>query len=173
MAELFLDEDTDKPFIRLDHNEMVRGLLMSAWHNVGSSLATLASGEARDTLTAIEDVASTYGTCRTEMWKLADHIKDCPDTITSAPTHKAAIDLCSYFDNLLKLDDINHNRPSDKDDPRVMHFIKATILFVDCLWQCLEQTKGRKARAVTKGFIQAVEEVSHGIAEPQAPTAQA
>ena len=172
MASMFIDEDTNEPFLQLDHTEMVRGLIYSAWQSIGVSLSTLASGETRDSLTALEEVAVVYGTCRTELWKLQDHLKDCPDTITNAPTIKAALDICRHFDDVLKVDDLNLNRPDSQDDPRILFFIKAAILWVDLLMRALEQKNGRKARQATRAFTRAVAEVAeeHDHDEATTPT---
>jgi hypothetical protein len=175
MAEMLIDENTNKPFARLGHDEMVRALLLATWHSVGSSVATLASGEARDSLSAVEDIAATYITCRIALTQLEEHLEDCPERILKAPLNKAPLEICTLFHDLLKEDDLNTNKPESPDEDRVLFFVKLVILWVDLMMRSMDQTKGRKARAVVRGFVKAVAEVAkeHGrvIDKPKAQTA--
>ena len=157
MADLFIDEESNKPFIRLDHTEMYRGLYLSAWHSIGSSLSTLCKMDARDSLTPMEDAVATYVTVRVELNKLTEHLEDCPDNIKAYPENKALADITAKYRELAEEFDFNHDRLDSVDHPRVLLFVRATMFWVDKIWECMEQKNGRKARAVARSFIATLE----------------
>lgn len=161
MAEMFTDEETNKPFIVAGHDELIRALMLTAWHSVGTSMATLASMEARDSITPMEDLQATYTIARVEMSKLRTAIADAPAPNLAYPLNKAALDICWFYEKKLCEDDIGRNGenpPTSMDDPRVLEFVKLTIIFIEALMQCMEQTKGRKARAILRAFKKSVAE---------------
>ncbi len=160
MADMLIDEKTNKPFARLAQDEMVRGLLLQTWHQIGSSIAALSSRGARNKLTPVQDMASTYSIARVALFQLNEHMKDCPKTVRSAPLNKGPLDICALYHAYLRADDLGNDRPDSENDDRALFFIKLTILWVDMLYTSMEQTKGRKARAWARQFAEAVEEIA-------------
>ena len=128
MADMFVAEENGEVYVQANHQEMFRGLALSCWHSIGSSMAVLSSGEARDSLTPIQDVAATYANCRVELWKFKDHTKEAPTQVRADVFNKALFSIMDSFENLLMEDDLNNNRPESENDPRVLLFIQALIL---------------------------------------------
>ena len=165
MATLIIDEETKEVGAQASHQEMFRGVVLDCWHNVGSSIAVLCKGEARDSLTPLEDVAATYATARVSANKLLAHIEDCPQEVRTYPENKAVLDILDDYVANISVNDINHDRPESVEDPKVLFFVEATMSWIDFTWTCMEQKKGRKARAVARAFTQRLAELRSNYAQ--------
>lgn len=159
MATLIIDEETSEVGAQASHQEMYRGVFLDAWHNIGSSIAVLCRGDARDSLTPVEDVAASYATVRVSINKLYAHLEDCPQEVRAYPENQALDDITAEFRDNIMVHDVNHDRPDSVEDPKVLFFVEATMSWIDYLWTCMEQTKGRKSRAVRRAFSERLEEL--------------